>query len=229
MSQGAPPAPTLRSILGGISLFILLCLAVIWLPGLTKWAGAIFTFVPGQLGLIDVISRDEVMPVDMNTSPTTLAFDKPGEYLLYTGNYDLLAINDAVVAAKAKPWFRLLTDANQEIAITLVERGMVIYDTPLAKGRPVAHFEIIAPGTYTMVHPTRLDYAYIVPDYIFGHEGRIVTLMILQGLMLAFAFWYWRRARGAKRKPPTFIRKTPGSPESPEGRSRSRDGEHFQL
>jgi len=200
MTQGHPPAPTIRSIAAGILLATLLCFAFFSLPILLKYAGAVLTFVPGQLGLIDVVSPDEVMAVDMSTSPTAVSLDEPGKYALFTDNYDLLVVNDAVVAAQGKPWFRLIGEREQEIRITLVARGMALYDTPFAKGRPVAHFEIVEHGTYSMIHPARPAYAYIVPDYTFGQEAWIVLMMVLEGILAAALFWRWWRARQARRK-----------------------------
>ena len=137
MTQGLPPQPTIRSIVGGIGLFVLVCAAFAALPNLVKWAGAALTFIPGQLGLIDVVHGSEVMPVDMTSNPTPVSFAGAGDYLLYTSNYDLLVINDAVAAVHAKPWFRLTDEAGEEVSITLVERGLAVFDTPLASGRPV--------------------------------------------------------------------------------------------
>jgi hypothetical protein len=102
--------------------------------------------------------------------------------MFYTDNYDLLVINDAIVTAGAKPWFRLesLQNNAQEFNITLIERGLTIYDTPLAKGRPVARFNITQPGEFTVTHPIRPTNVYIVPDYITGNEGWINFLAIIQ-------------------------------------------------
>jgi hypothetical protein len=198
MTTGLPPQPTCRHIAGGFLLFVLLCSAFFALPSLVKWGGSVFTFIPAQLGLIDVVKPAEVRPVHMGDNPTALTFDRPGRFALFTQNVDLLVINDAVVAAHSKPWIRLVASDRREVPITLVERGMAFFDTPFAKGRPVARFEIKTPGTYDMFHPTRDDFTYIVPDYTFGREGPIVFWMLLQGVLVAVGLWYWMR----KRKPP---------------------------
>ena len=214
MTQGLPPKPTCLSIGGGILLAALVLAAFAILPTLFKWTGAILTFVPGQLGLIHVVSPAEVQAVDMSTSPTRIAFDKAGRYALFTQNYDLLVINDAVLAAKAKPWFRLTPEYGQEITVTLVDRGMAIFDTPFAGGRPVARFEISEPGTYTMLHPTRRDLVYIVPDYTFGDEGWIGFWILLQATAIGIGAGYLRR-RNSKRR---TVRIVP--PPSPRARER---------
>jgi hypothetical protein len=209
MTQGLPPKPTCFSIVSGILLAIAVLAAFAFLPNIVKWVGAVFTFVPGQLGLIDVVTPDEVMPVDMIASPTEIEFVRAGEYAVFTANMDLLTIHEAVLDAKAKPWFRLADSDEQLIAVTLVERGLALYDTPLAAGRPVALFEIPAAGTYTMTHPRREDFVYVVPDTTTGNEGAIGAYMVAQAIALGFGGWYLRRKL---RKPPTKIVAPPPSP-----------------
>jgi hypothetical protein len=177
---------------------VLLCTAFFALPNLVKWGGAVFTFLPAQLGLIDVVAPAEVRPVHMGQNPTAITFDQPGKFALFTQNFDLLVINDAVVAAHSKPWIKVVASDGREVPVTLVERGMSFFDTPFAKGRPVALFEITEPGTYNMRHPTRDDFTYIVPDYTFGREGWIIFWMLLQLAIVAAGAWYWMR----KRNPP---------------------------
>ncbi|HEY5982109.1 MAG TPA: hypothetical protein VIU38_01435 [Anaerolineales bacterium] len=211
MTQGLPPQPTIRSIVGGIGLFVLVCAAFAALPNLVKWAGAALTFIPGQLGLIDVVHGSEVMPVDMTSNPTPVSFAGAGDYLLYTSNYDLLVINDAVAAVHAKPWFRLTDEAGEEVSITLVERGLAVFDTPLASGRPVAHVVIAHPGNYVMTHPSRRDFTYFVPDTTTGREGAISVWMLVEVAILSGALLYWRRYRIAHRPASAYM---PPSPES---------------
>lgn len=214
MTTGLPPQPTCRAIVGGFLLFVILCGAFFALPNLVKWGGAIFTFLPAQLGLIDVVAPSEVRPLHMADNPTVVAFDEPGKFALFTQNFDLLVINDAVVAAHSKPWIRLVASDRREIPITLVERGMSFFDTPFARGRPVALFEIKEPGTYNMFHPARDDFVYIVPDYTFGREGPIVFWMLVQVTIVAAGLWYWMR----KRSPP--VRRIAVPPPNSESRLR---------
>jgi hypothetical protein len=227
MTQGLPPKPTIRSIVLGFLLAGLLCIGVVALPTLVKYAGAVLTFIPAQLRLIRVVTPGEVMPVDMSTSPTSLSFGKRGAYTLFTDNYDLLVINDAVAAAGHKPWFKVLNADGDEVDITLVERGMALYDTPFARGRPVARFEIARSGTYSMIHPTRTDYVYLVPDYTFGNEGWIMFLMVLQVAAIVFILWRWWNTRQARSRAvkaawkDRFSRPLPPKPRKPS------DGESF--
>jgi hypothetical protein len=198
MTQGDPPAPRVRSIIAGILLASLICLSFALLPSLTKWAGAALTFIPSRLGLIRVVTPQQVMPVDFGVSPTPIVFRSPGRYVLFTDNYDLLVINDGAVQSGGRPWIKLLDHAGNEVLVTLVARGLAFYDTPFARGRPVARFEIFSPGTYSMLHTTRNDTVFVVPDYTFGDEGWIITLIVLQLLAVAYVGWRWWRTRRAK-------------------------------
>jgi hypothetical protein len=208
VTQGLPPKPTCASIIAGIMLAVIVLAAFAFLPNLVKWVGAVFTFLPGQLGLIQVVGPDDVLPVDMTDSPTTVTFARPGEYALFTANLDLLSINEAILAAKAKPWFRLADSNGSQIAVTMIERGLAFYDTPFARGRPVARFEVLDPGPYTMTHPRRPDFVYLVPDYTRGKEDAIGMYMLLQAAALAAGVWYLRRKT---RKPLVVIKPPPPS------------------
>src|SRR5512143_1149971 len=102
--QGEPPSPTFRSIFGGIVIAILLFLALINLSTVLKYAGAVLGFLPSKIALIQVVKPQEVIPVDITTSPTVINFARSGSYMFYTDNYDLLVINDAVIEAGSKSW-----------------------------------------------------------------------------------------------------------------------------
>lgn len=198
MIDGLPPQPTFRSIFGGIALVLILILAVLNIDKIIKYAGASLTFIPSKLGLLPVVSRNEVMPVNMHSTPTSVTFTKSGHYLFYTDNYDLLVINDAIILAKSKPWIIIQTDAGESIQVSLIERGMTIYDTPLARGRPVASFEILNPGVYAIAHPRRPINAYIVPNYTSGNERTISFFMWLEVLIVVSVIWGFKRRRRAK-------------------------------
>ena len=198
MNGGLPPQPTCRSIFGGIALFVILLVAVLNTPILFKYVGAGLTFIPSHLGLFQVVSRAEVMPVDIHSSPTSITFTKPGGYLLYTDDYDLQVVNDAIIASKGKPWINMQSESGQPVQVELIDRGLAIYDTPLASGRPVAKFEIISPGVYTMEHPRKPINIYIVPDYVSGKEGKIIFFICLEIGLVVLVIWYfiWGRRAG---------------------------------
>lgn len=213
MTQGLPPKPTCLSIVAGIVLAVLILAAFAFLPNMVKWVGAVFTFLPGRLALIQVVQPSEVIPVDMSSSPTLVVFGHAGHYALFTANLDLLSINEAVLAAKAKPWFRLRDSLGNEVPISLYERGLALYDTPLAAGRPVARFEITRAGSYTMTHPSRPDRVFVVPDYTTGQESAIMFYMLVQAAALGVGVWYVRKRT---RKPLTRIIVPPPSRRSRE-------------
>ncbi len=172
------------------------------LPNLVKWVGAALTFVPSRLGLVQVVSPAEVIAVDISSSPSNVAITRAGEYALFTANYDLLSINEFVLAAKAKPWFKLADAAGNQVPVTLIERGLALYDTPFAPGRPVARFQVPLAGAYSMTHPRRPDFVYVVPDYTHGEEGAIGLYMLAQAVGLIAGGWYLRKRL---RKRPTLV------------------------
>jgi hypothetical protein len=135
------------------------------------------------------------MPVDIHSTPTSITFTKPGRYLLYTDDYDLLVVNDAIIAANIKPWINIQSESGKPVQVSLIERGMAIYDTPLARGRPVASFEIVYPGVYFMAHPRKPVNIYILPDYLSGKEGKITFFICLEIVIVVLAIWYFTRRR----------------------------------
>lgn len=193
VTQGLPPKPTCLSIVGGILMAGTILAAFALLPSLAKWVGAALAFLPSRVGLMQVVMPSEVLKLDFSASPTAVVFARPGNYALFTSNLDLLTINDAVLTAKAKPWFRLTRENGDQVDVTLVERGLALYDTPLAQGRPVAVFSVRRAGMYTLTHPTRPDVVYIVPDYTSGREGRITTYMLLEATALGAGLYFLRR------------------------------------
>jgi hypothetical protein len=187
--DGEAPQPTFRSILAGIAAGILLLLAFLNLSTLFKSLGAVLGFLPDTVGLIQVVHPEEVITVDMSVSPSSINFTKPGDYLLYTNNYDLLVINDAVVEAQSDGWLTIESESEEPIPVQFISRGMALYDTIYAKGRPVARFTIESPGTYIILHPTRYDTASIVPNYISGQENWITFIYLAELVIIGWIFW----------------------------------------
>jgi hypothetical protein len=198
--QGEAPPPSFRSIFAGIAAAILLLLAFLNLPVLVKYAGAVLAFIPSKIGLIQVVRPEEIMPVDMSISPTSVTLTKPGNYALYTDNYDLLVINDAVVEAHKDPWVKIELENKKEIQVDLVSRGMALYDTVYARGRPVATFTIETPGTYLITHPTRYAIASIVPNYMSGQENWTNFLFIVEVIILVVVIVDIRAALRARKQ-----------------------------
>ena len=77
----------------------------------------------------------------------------------------------------------------------------MIYDTPLANGRPMVTFEITKPGEYTITHPTRPTTVYIIPDYTTGKENWINFLVVLQVVALIIIIRDIRGALRDRKKP----------------------------
>lgn len=195
--DGEAPPPTIRSILAGISAALLLLLAFLNISTIVKSLGAVLGFIPDKIGLMQVVHPEEVMTMDISTSPSAVNFTKPGDYLLYTDNYDLLVINDAVVEAESDPWLTIETENEDRVPVHLISRGMAWYDTIHADGRPVAAFHIESPGTYNMLHPTRYGTASIVPNYTTGRENSISFIYAAE---LAIILWILWDVRGAIRE-----------------------------
>ena len=180
MTTGYPPQPTFRSILAGIFLVILILFALLHLGIITKYIGAVFMFLPNKLGLVDMVYPQDVKAVDFSHSPTAVDFTKKGEYLLYTNNYDLLVVHDSVLGNDAPPWLNVLSDNGETVKIEMIERGLILFDTPFADGRPVLRLAIPTPGQYQLKHPTRATNVYLVPDYLTGKVEFLTLLLYLQ-------------------------------------------------
>lgn len=202
MIGGLPPQPTFRHMFAGITLALIMVIAFLNIPIVLKYVGTALTFLPSKLGIIKVVSKSEVMPVDIHTTPTFITFTNPGNYLIYTDNYSLLTVNDAIITTKGRPWLNIQSDSGVVIQVRLIGRGMAIYDTPLARGRPVVSFNIPEPGVYKLAHPIEPINIFIVPDYLSGKE-RIITFSIyLELLVTALVMWtIIQRSRKKKNGP----------------------------
>ena len=150
--------------------------------------------------MIQVVHPEEVITVDMSVSPSTINLTEPGDYLVYTNNYDLLVINDAVVEAQSDGWLTIESESEEQIPVQFISRGMALYDTIYAKGRPVARFTIESPGSYVILHPTRYDTASIVPNYISGRENWITFIYLAELAIIIWIIWDIRGAIRERRK-----------------------------
>jgi len=184
MTTGLPKPPTVRSILLGIALLVIAILAFLRMSDVVKYTGAALMFVPAKLGLIEMVEPQQVLRLSLAENPSSVMIPSPGRYALYTDNYDLLVVHDAVVAGNSTPWIKIQSqDLGDQVEVTLVERGLAWYDTPFARGRAVVLFEIEQGGLYQFTHPSRPDSAYIVPDVVTGKESGI-TLSVLVEIVL---------------------------------------------
>jgi len=190
MTTGLPKPPTIRSIITGIALFVITLLAFLRISDIVKYTGAALMFIPSSLGLVDMVAPAEVLPFSLAENPSFVVFPAPGQYAVYTDNYDLLVVHDAVVNGNSDPWIKILSsESGAMIDITLISRGLSWYDTPFARGRQVVSFFIKQPGRYQVIHPTRPDNGYIVPDVVTGNEFKITTILLIElGLLGGAAF-----------------------------------------
>lgn len=196
--SGLPKQPTITSILLGIALFIAALLAFLRIPDVIKYTGTALMFVPAKLGLIEIVMPDDVIPLPLAKNPSMITIPSPGKYAMYLNNYDMLVVHDAVVRRDSEPWMKIQTeDLDTEVKLTLVERGLVWYDTPFARGRPVVVFTIDQPGTYQFTHPARQDYMYLVPDTVTGNEFWIKFWVLIELLLVCGVIFYIFRRRTA--------------------------------
>ena len=197
MTIGYPKQPSCISIGLGISLFILATLAFFRIPAIVKYTGMALMYIPAKLGIIEMVMPGDVIPISIERSPTTITVSKPGHYVFYTSNLDLLMINDAIAGTDTKPWLNMrLAETETKVDLTVVERGLAFFDTPFARGRPVLLFTIDEPGTYHMKHPTRPgDYLYLVPDVTTGKETRIVIVVVMEIALVVGAVLFAFRKR----------------------------------
>ncbi len=184
--------PKIMNILLGILASVAVILAIGHLSSVVKWTGAALLFIPARLGVVQQVSQAEVVSIDFSTSPSQVFFPSAGRYAFYTSNHELLVITDEVIDSESDPWLVVTSSRSERLPVGYITRGLAMYDTPLADGRPIFSFEVPAPGVYTVVHPTRpLLTAHFVRDYITGQErlyknillGEILAIIAVVGLL----------------------------------------------
>ncbi len=193
-------SPTIFAILAGVIVFIILLIAFFTLGQVVKSFGNVFLFLPDRLGILQTAKRTEIAEVTMSNPPTELYFEKPGLYTVYTNDYDLLVINDEIAKHKLDPWLKITEiSSGKPIKVGYVERGLRIYDTPLAKGRPIHTFYIETPGAYEIGHVTKPVSITFLPDYMTGNEDLIAISYLTQlAILLAVTGFFYRRQARAR-------------------------------
>lgn len=177
--------PKIRVITMGILIFVLLIMLICFLSEAVKFAGYPFLILPDRLGIVQQVSSQEIISINLNSSKEVYNFPKAGKYVVYTRDYDLLNINLQLKDTDSPPWLRVISsDRSREVSVNYVKRGLRFYDTPLTPGRPILTFEIDTPGDYLLIHTTRPALIGILPDYVSGSEQRITYLYILQLIIL---------------------------------------------
>lgn len=198
MTAGLPEQPTFRSIFLGIALFIIALLAFFRIADVVKYTGTVLMYVPSRLGLIDMVTPKDVIPLPLEENPSLITIPAAGQYVMYLNNYDMLVVHDAVVASDTKPWMKLHSEnLDTQVKLTLIGRGLTWYDTPFARGRPVVTFKIDQPGIYQFTHPVRQDFMYLVPDTMTGKESRITFWVLAEIALIGGVIFYIFRRRTA--------------------------------
>lgn len=171
--------PLIRNIILGILIFIFGLVVLGHLGEFVKSIGYLFYFPLDKLGLLEQVTKEEVQVVDMSISNQMVEFNIAGRYAFYTSNLDLLLINDAILESNGKPWMKIDNLQNGEnINVDFIQRGLMIYDTPFAKGRPILTFFIPDAGKYRIQNATQPGaVGYFVRDYITGNESKYIILL----------------------------------------------------
>lgn len=174
-------APTFRSIAGGLFVLALLLFLLCSIGQLVRWMGSALLLIPAALGMVEQVRPGDVRAIDIRTSPSLIWIEKPGRYAVYTDSLELLEITDNLIAARAKPWLAIRNTATgQAVPVAFVERGVIIFDTPLASGRAIFAFDIPEAGSYELTHLTRRTTLTLTPDYVTGNEGKLMLIVAIE-------------------------------------------------
>jgi hypothetical protein len=202
-TQAPYQRPRFRALLGGAIAFGLL-LALLWQSSaVTKYLGFSLLYLPAQLGIVRQATPQEVLQVQA-AGWATLRVATPGPYHVYLDSYELLGQTDADLAMGKRPWLLIQAAPSYEpLAVEYVRRGLRLYDTPFAGGRPAFSVTITHPGEYR-VSARKAAALWLVPDYTSGHETRITLAIIaeLAAVVLVSScirYWSHREHRAARR------------------------------
>jgi len=89
------PAPRVARHRSGVVDQRCLLIAFLKLGDVVKWSAPCYTMSP-RGWLVEQAGSGEVQRYNLNTMPELVSFAEPGRYALYTGDYDLLTITDAL-------------------------------------------------------------------------------------------------------------------------------------
>jgi disulfide bond formation protein DsbB len=189
-------SPTLRNILVGILIFLVIVLIFSSLDNLVKTLGRILMIVPSQMGFYPLSSADEVVPVELKSNPTDLTFIHAGTYQIFANDYDLLSITIQIEQSQGSPWLVVRSKADGvSIPVNFVHRGLRMYDSPYAAGRPIFSIDIPSPGVYQLNHPTRPVSIYFVPDETSAYASTILFSFVVEIALLAGLVLFYYRSR----------------------------------
>jgi hypothetical protein len=189
-------SPTLRNILVGILIFVIIVLMFSSLDNLVKTIGRFLMIVPSQMGFYPLTSANDVVPVNLNSNPTNLTFIHAGTYQIFAEDYDLLNITLLLERSKGSPWLVVRSAASSAIIpVNYVHRGLRLYDTPYAAGRPIFSIDIPSPGMYQLNHPSKPASIYFVPDETSNYASTISLSFVVEIALLAGLGWAYYRSR----------------------------------
>lgn len=192
--------PTLRAMVGGCLLTLLVLVPLIFISSTVKYVGLPFLVLPRALGLLPRLTADEVLRLDLTSSPSALEFPAAGAYLVYCDNYDLLDLTLQLENSQALPWLRLTSaDSGSSIPMEFVERGLMPYDPIEAPGRPIFRFVVSRPGVYQAEHLRRNAELVVIPDTTTGSEFEMFLAALIQAAALVVVVqWLIQRRRRAR-------------------------------
>ncbi len=193
-------APSIRSIVGGCLLAVLILVPLMFISSVVKWVGAPFLFLPQRLGLLPAATGAEVRSLDLSSSPNQLDLPAAGPYLVYSNNFELLDITLQLENSNATPWLRLSDPSSgASVPIDYVERGLMPYDPVFVPGRPVFRFVASRPGIYTVEHMTRDSQLAIIPDRTTGFEMEMLLAATIQVVLVVLLVGSMARQRARRR------------------------------
>ena len=201
MTSSSYRDPAIRNVVLGILMFAVFLVTVCSLPQVVKTLGAGLLYLPSQLGLVEMVHRDEVQAIDMRSSPPQVDLPQARRYAVYTDDYDLLVISDEIMLAGAEPWLVVTSPGSHaKLRLTGIERGLMPYDSPYAAGRPVFTFEVTEPGVHDLTYPRRWATLYILPDTTSGKERLILLAYAVEvAILIAAVALPFRRAARIRR------------------------------
>ena len=186
-------SPTLRNILVGVLIFFVIVLMFSSLDNLVKTIGRVLMIVPSQMGFYPLPSAGEVIPVNLESNPTDLTLIHAGTYQIFTDDYDLLNITMLIENTQTSPWLVVTSKSSGAgVPVSFVHRGLRLYDTPFAAGRPIFSMDIPNPGVYQLSHPSKPASIYFVPDQTTKYAGTIlisfvVEIAVVAGLLIVYS------------------------------------------
>jgi hypothetical protein len=151
---------------------------------------------------IDILRdrADVFLPVNLESNPTDLTLIHAGTYQIFTDDYDLLNITMLIENTQTSPWLVVTSKSSGAgVPVSFVHRGLRLYDTPYAAGRPIFSMDIPSPGVYQLSHPSKPASIYFVPDQTTKYAGTIlisfvVEIAVVAGLLIV----YFRTRRRAQ-------------------------------